>query len=119
MALHIETGKYGESIAVKYLILKEFQIIECNWRHKRLEVDIIAVKNKIIHFIEVKTRHSTAFGFPEESVDRKKFKNMQKAAVAYLSRFTKEVRIQFDIVAITRIAGKKAEILFIEDVYIY
>jgi len=119
MALHIETGKYGESLAVRYLILKDFNIIECNWRHRRLEVDIIAAKNDIIHFIEIKTRHSASFGFPEESVTRKKFKNLQHAAAVFLQRFNDVMKIQFDILSITMLPGKEIEYYFIEDVYIY
>ena len=119
MALHIETGKYGESLAIRYLILKDFDIIECNWRHNHLEVDIIAVKNNIIHFIEIKTRHSISFGFPEESVTGKKFKNLQNAAAVYLSRFNKVMNIQFDILSIMMLPGKEIEFYFIEDVYIY
>ena len=37
----------------------------CNWRFKHYEIDIIALKNEIIHFIEVKTRQTTTFGYPE------------------------------------------------------
>jgi putative endonuclease len=119
MIPHIEKGKSGEQLAIEYLTDKKFRIICSNWRFSRYEIDIIAEKDNVIHFIEVKTRHGNSFGFPEESVGRKKFKNMQKAAAAFLSRFSKEVRIQFDIVAITRIAGKKIEYFFMEDVYIY
>lgn len=119
MALHIQTGKFGESLAARYLILKDFEIIECNWRFKRFEIDIIAVRNNIIHFVEIKTRHSTLFGFPEESVTKKKFKNLQNAAAVYLSTFNEVKRIQFDILSILILPGKEIEYYFIEDFYMY
>ena len=119
MIPHVEKGKSGEQLAIEYLTDKDFIIICSNWRFSHYEIDIIAEKNGVIHFIEVKTRHSNNFGYPEQSVNRKKFKNLQKAAVAFLNRFSREVKIQFDIVAITRIAGRTIEYYFIEDVYIY
>ena len=118
MIPHIEKGKSGEELAVAYLIQKNYKVIYSNWRFSHYEIDIIAEKDNVIHFIEVKTRYSNTFGYPEESVTRKKFRNMQKAASVYLSRYNREVKIQFDIVAITRIEGK-IEYFFVEDVYIY
>jgi putative endonuclease len=119
MVPHIAKGKSGEQLAIEYLADKNYNIISSNWKFSRYEIDVIAEKNGVIHFIEVKTRHSNNFGYPEESVDRNKFKNMQKAAAAFLSRFSKEMKIQFDIVAITRIKGKAIEYFLIEDVYYY
>ncbi|HTF30986.1 MAG TPA: YraN family protein, partial [Flavitalea sp.] len=62
------TGKKGELLAAKYLLDLGFNILHCNWRYRKAEIDIIASKNSILHFIEVKTRTSLAFGYPEESV---------------------------------------------------
>ena len=56
MALHHQTGKTGEALAAVYLLEKGFRIIHQNWRHSHWEVDIIAQKDHILHFIEVKTR---------------------------------------------------------------
>jgi putative endonuclease len=119
VALNIQTGRYGESLATRYLILKDFEIIECNWRYKRLEIDIIAFKNNTIHFIEVKTRHSLSFGHPEESVTRRKFNNLRKCATAFLLAFKDLKKIQFDILSITMLPGKEIEYYLIEDFYIY
>ena len=51
-----KTGKFGEEKALYYLIEKNYQIIETNWRHQKCEIDIIASKNKELVFVEVKTR---------------------------------------------------------------
>lgn len=74
MAWHNETGKTGEKLAADWLEKKGFTILEKNWRHKRLEVDIIAEKDNLLHFIEVKSRSSQNYGLPEESVSLKKLK---------------------------------------------
>lgn len=51
---HIATGKLGEAIAEKYLRSKGYSIIERNYRKKCGEIDIIAKKDKVVHFVEVK-----------------------------------------------------------------
>ena len=119
MIVHLEKGKSGVELATAYLAKNEFQLLCCNWRFSRYEIDIVAVKNEVIHFIEVKTRHSDMFGFPEESVSGKKFNNLRKAADAFISRFKEVKKIQFDILSIRILPGKEIEYFFIEDVYIY
>jgi putative endonuclease len=119
MALHITRGKEGEALALFYLRKRDFDILACNWRHGHYEIDVVAAKEGVLHFIEVKTRHSAAFGYPEEAVNRKKFHCLKKAAENFMQRYPLWKRIQFDILSIRVFADKKEEIFFIEDVYIY
>ena len=118
MALHNETGNMGETMAAVYLLQKGFSVLQQNWRHYRWEVDIIAEKNNILHFIEVKTRRNRQFGFPEDNVDRKKIRHLMGAAEEYLYLNPAWKRIQFDILSITMLKDEPVEYFFIEDVYI-
>jgi len=117
MAWHNETGKTGEKLAADWLEKKGFTILEKNWRNKRLEVDIIAEKDNLLHFIEVKSRSSQNYGLPEESVSLKKIENLLNASVEYLNRYPTQKRIQFDVLAIT-MQKDNAKYFFIEDVYL-
>ena len=54
MASHNELGKEAEQMAVNYLTQKGYTILHCNWRHSRYEIDIIAMKDKLLRIIEVK-----------------------------------------------------------------
>ena len=56
MRSHLETGREGELLAANWILQRGFQILERNWRHRRYEVDIIALKNDTLHIIEVKTK---------------------------------------------------------------
>lgn len=116
MAKHIHTGRSGEDMAADFFHSKGYQLICRNWRHRHWEVDIIALYNGILHFIEVKTKTTDQFGYPEQDVDDKKMRYLQQAAEAYLERFPEWERIQFDILAITL----KPELRFflLEDVYL-
>ena len=84
MALNNQLGKQGEEIAEKYLLQHGYEILHRNWRHSHYEIDIIAKKNEVVHFVEVKLRSSKIFGFPEESVNRKKFRFLLQAADEFL-----------------------------------
>jgi Holliday junction resolvase-like predicted endonuclease len=77
-AIKQRKGAKGEEIATDYLIEKGYTILERNWRHHHLEVDIIASKESLLHIIEVKTRHSLRYGRPEESITRDKMTFFKK-----------------------------------------
>lgn len=117
MEQHITTGKRGEELAVAWLLQNSFVIFHKNWRHRNWEIDVVAFKEGILHFIEVKTRTSTAYGYPEDTVSKKKIAFMINAADEYLQLYPKWKRIQFDILAIT-IVRNEVEYFFIEDVYL-
>lgn len=117
MALHNERGKAGENIARAFLEKKGFEVQRCNWRSGQYEIDIIATHEQTVHFIEVKTRHSLDFGYPEEAVTKKKFIHLTRAAAHFLAEYPNVLKIQYDILSILRLPGKATEYFLIEDVY--
>src|SRR6185312_7637437 len=117
MAHHNTTGQDGEKLAVTYFIEKGFTILHQNWRHSHWEVDIIASFNDVLHFIEVKTRRTKKFGYPEEDVSKKKVINLINASEEFLYLYPEWKRIQFDILSINLLRNEPAEYSFIEDVH--
>ena len=117
MAKHISTGRMGEQLALHYLKNLGYKILHQNWKYQHWEVDIIAEKENVLHFIEVKTRKSLRFGYPENDVSKKKLRHIIDAAAEYQEQYPGWVRIQFDVLSITLSEGK-ADYFFIEDVYI-
>lgn len=118
MALHNELGKEGEEHAAKWLTELGYTILHRNWRYSNQEIDIIATKGKFLHFIEVKTRYYNPFGHPEDSVTKKKFKNLLKAADEYLYRNPGHPWIQYDIVSVTMHRHGESEFFLLEDVFL-
>lgn len=118
MARHNETGKLGEALAAVYFTEKGYRILHQNWQHQKLEVDIIAEKDRILHFIEVKTKRTNNFGYPEDQVSKQKLRNLIEAAEEYLFTDPKWKKIRFDILAITLQTDGEAEYFLIEDVYL-
>lgn len=118
MAGHNHTGKLGEELGSVYLVNRGYILKEQNWRHTHWEVDIIAEKDTVLHFIEIKTRRSKKFGRPEEKVGQKKIQNLINAAEEYLYRNPGWKRIQFNILSISIIKDEPIEYFMIEDVYL-
>jgi putative endonuclease len=116
MMNYIETGKKGEALAATYLCAHGFEILERNWRYRRSEIDLIASKDGVLHCIEVKTRTSTTFGFPEESVTNKKIKSLLRAGTAYMFKNQVWRIIQYDVLSIIMYENAPIEYLFIQDI---
>jgi putative endonuclease len=118
MADHNELGRQGEQLAADWLRQKGYEILHCNWRHSYYEIDIVARKGKFLHFVEVKARNYSTIGHPEDSVTKKKFKHLQKAADEYLHLNPGNKWIQYDILSITVHKNKEAEYFLLEDVFL-
>lgn len=93
-------GEKGEAYAQKFLRSKDYQILECNWRYSRAEIDIIAKHNNILIFIEVKTRSYVYYGQPENAVSPGKEALIIDAAQRYMEHIKYDWQIRFDIISI-------------------
>ena len=109
-------GKAGENAAVEYLTGKGYAIRDRNWRKNRLELDIVAMKDGMLVFVEVKTRRNTTFREPHEAVDWKKIRHIVIAADAYVKMHQADEPIRFDII---EVVGENApfQINHIEDAF--
>ncbi|SES67074.1 putative endonuclease [Natronincola peptidivorans] len=96
-----KTGNYGEALSKKYLIDKGYFIIATNYRTKVGEIDIIAQKDDIVVFIEVKTRKNSTFGLPRESVNFKKQSTIYIIAQQYIQqKKLKNMSFRFDVIEV-------------------
>lgn len=116
MADHNELGKKGETLAKEYLAEKGYEILEQNWRSGHVEIDIIAKEaNGPVIFIEVKTRKTDFFGYPEAAVNKDKQKHLLNAANAYIESQAMDDEIRFDILSIIYSGQECKEIYHIQD----
>ena len=116
MSDKIKKGAEGEDLAADFLKQKGFAVLERNYRHKKSEIDLIVSKGNWLVFIEVKTRTSTAYGYPEEFVDYHKKKMIFAGALHYMYEKDWQGNVRYDIVAIHYVYGKP-EIHHIEDAF--
>ena len=97
----LQLGRDGEKIAVEYLRKQKYKIICENYCSKLGQIDIIARDKDTIVFVEVKYRTSDWFGFPQESIVKKKQNQIAKSALCYIKK--KKIahnNLRFDVVSI-------------------
>lgn len=122
---NLEVGTIGEDIACRFLKGRGFKIIERNYWKKWGEIDIVAKKGNITHFVEVKSvsreiigtnvsRETFKGGYqPEDMVHPWKIKRMQRVIQSYIleKKFSEHTRWQFDILAVFIDLDKKKSIV--------
>jgi putative endonuclease len=96
-------GQWGESRAADYLSGKGYEIVARNVRTEYGEIDLIASVEDIIVFVEVKTRSSLRYGYPEEAVTEVKKQHLVDAAQAYLQSLDSgETAWRIDVIAVQK-----------------
>lgn len=116
MAQHNEFGQISEDRAAAYLMARGYTIRERNWRFDRKEVDIIAQKNGVIAFVEVKARRNDRFGDALDAITDNKIRNLIHAANAYVRYYRLDLSIRFDVVTVTGEPGSQV-VEHIEDAF--
>ena len=96
-----EFGDQGESIACNFLLENGYKIVKRNYRFGKGEIDVIATKDKLIIFLEVKTRNNQNFGPAELAVTKGKQNQVRKIAESFLyeNNFT-DYDCRIDVIAI-------------------
>lgn len=102
MAEHNILGNQGESKAKSYLLSNGYTILHTNWRYKHKEIDLIALKDNVLVFIEVKTRTFGGMQPARESITISKMRYLVEAADAYVNQFNRKEEIRFDVLALTK-----------------
>jgi putative endonuclease len=103
-------GREGEDTAARFLMKQGYRILERNYHTRSGEIDLVALHDGAVVFVEVKTRTSDVFGAPELAVNPRKQQRMVKAALAYIKqRKLHQVPCRFDVVAITASTEQKVE----------
>lgn len=111
------TGNWAESLATKRLKEKGYKIVARNWTHGKDELDIVAVEDAQIVFVEVRARQSTGVHVPGAlSLDSGKKTAVRRAALAYLRPFPSEPAWRFDVVEVSYKTKKDYELYHYEGV---
>jgi putative endonuclease len=117
MAQHLDLGRKGESLAKAHLEALGYEILDENWTHGKAEIDLIAYKDRVIIFTEVKTRTGNGFGEPEDFVDARKQKLLADAADEYIYLMEHQGEVRFDIIAILFSNETNYKLKHIEDAF--
>lgn len=102
MSKQTEIGKEGELFAREYLEKQGYRICHINWHWHHYELDIVALTEKELVIVEVKTRSANYWMAPEDAVDRGKIKRIVTAADAYARFFNIQLPVRFDIITLIK-----------------
>jgi putative endonuclease len=103
-------GFRGERAAERFLKRKGYRIVARGQRVRGGELDLVAVEDRTVVFVEVKTRTSHDKGHPAEAVDQHKQVRMTRAALRFIQRHGLfDCRCRFDVVAVTWPADPKSQ----------
>lgn len=101
-------GAAYEAQAAAFLEAAGFRILDRNWACPMGELDIVAEKEGLLAFVEVRARANPGYGTPAESVTRSKQVKIIKAAQAYLKARRPEAEsFRFDVIGI--VPGREPE----------
>lgn len=110
----VSIGRYGENAAVDFLKENGYKILKRNYHAANGEIDIIALKDKHLAFVEVKTRKDTTFGYPSDAVNLRKRQKIVNTAKTFLMYFDDYEEISFDV---CEIYLKEHRINYIENAF--
>jgi len=118
-------GDFGENIACKFLMKRGFTLLERNYLKPWGEIDIVVIKEGIVHFVEVKTitrdfnvtRETDDYYRPEENVHPAKLQRLSRTIQTYMLERGREGDWQFDVVVV--LVSKdftRAKVQFLENI---
>ena len=94
-------GARAEQLAADLLTREGYAIVEMRFRFHRHDVDLVARRDSVVVFVEVKSRGSKSYGAPAESVGWKKRRELVRAASAWLQRYGRPGDVcRFDVVTV-------------------
>lgn len=104
-----ELGRRGEDAAAAYLERRGMTIVDRNWHCKAGEADIIALDDRDLVVVEVKTRTTEAKGTPEAAVTPAKQRRIARIAQSYLAYAGMEPQtVRFDVITVRVISPDRA-----------
>ena len=95
-----ERGKWGESLALKYLMNKSYTKVAAGWRSRFGEIDLIVKNSKYLVFVEVKLRKNANFAYAREYVGKTKQDKIRATASLWLASHRTKLQPRFDVIEI-------------------
>lgn len=95
-------GEKGEDTAAAWYVKDGWRIVARNWTCREGELDIVAIKDDVVVFCEVKSRASDRFADPALAVDYRKQQKLRKAAFRWLARQPWHEQLRFDVAIVLR-----------------
>lgn len=104
-------------MAASWLESRGYSIVSRRYRTRSGEIDLVVSKGPLLAFVEVKTRHGDAFGYPAESVGRIKQRRIARVASHFMARTGYQGTCRFDVITVLLEEGEHPRIEHIPDAF--
>ena len=110
-------GEIGERLAERWLRRKGWRIVQRRFRNGHRDIDLVAEREGLIAFVEVKARRGVEFGLPVEAVDWRKQRELTRSAHVWIERHGRPGdSYRFDVIGVL-VAGSAVSIRHVEDAF--
>jgi putative endonuclease len=111
-------GLWGEQVAMEYLGRRGWRIEAHRFRLGHSDLDVVARRGNLVAFVEVKTRGTSGWGAPAESVGWRKRRTIARVAEVWRERHGRPGDVyRFDVVEVRVGAGREHEVEHLEDAW--
>jgi putative endonuclease len=111
-------GRYGEQVAVEYLLDQGMRLLDRNWRCSAGEIDAVLADGECVVFAEVKTRRGTGFGTPADAVGHVKRARLRRLAAIWLAQSpVHPPEVRFDLVSVRPQLAGAADVEHLRDAF--
>ncbi len=111
-------GLWGEQVAIAYLERQRWRIEAHRFRLRHSDIDLIARRADLVAFVEVKTRGSSGWGAPAESVGWRKQRTIARVAEVWRERHGRAAdSYRFDVIEVVVASGRGYQITHLEDAW--
>lgn len=112
-----QIGYAGEKIVALYLEKKGYTVLKRNFCVRGGEIDIIAKKDNVVAFVEVKTRMTNALVSGFEAITMRKKRLIIKTAVKYICDYEVDCQCRFDVASVELCEHKVVNFSYIENAF--
>ncbi len=113
-----DLGAAGERAVADWYRSAGYEIVDCNWRCREGELDLVVRRDRVVAFCEVKTRSSTAFGAPAEAVTATKRRRIRRLAARWLDEHRVGAgELRFDVASVVWSRGEAPAVDVIEGAF--
>ena len=110
-------GEIGERVAERWLRRKGWRIMQRRFRSGHRDIDLVAERDGLVAFVEVKARKGAEFGGPVEAVNWRKQRELTRSAHVWISRHGRPSdSYRFDVIGVL-VAGSTVRVRHVEDAF--
>jgi putative endonuclease len=110
-------GLAGERVAERWLVRRGWQVLQRRYRSGHRDIDLIAARDGLVAFVEVKARTGSTFGQPVEAVNWKKRNELVRSALTWIDRNGRAGELyRFDVIGVL-VAGERVRIRHVENAF--